>query len=108
MIFWSCFRGVRTLKIEFSPRREPNFHFFAKFDFSSILGSILESFWDPSSQLYSFLEVQRVSKKVFEKGMKKRCERKELSEQCFLGGPLRDQILSDFLVLFQGGPDTEN
>ena len=28
--------------------------------------------------------------------------RKELSEQCFLGGPLRDQILSDFLVLFQG------
>ena len=34
--------------------------------------------------------------------------RKELSEQCFLGGPLRDHFLTDFLVLFQGGPDTKN
>ena len=34
--------------------------------------------------------------------------RKELSERCFFGGPLRDHFLSDFLVLFQGGPDTEN
>ena len=76
MIFWSCFRGVWTAKIELSPRRELNFHFFTKFDFSLILGSILESFWGPSSQLYSFLEAQRVSKKVFERSMKKRCEKK--------------------------------
>ena len=58
MIFWSCFRGVRTLKIELSPKRELNFHFFAKFDFSLTLASILEPFWGPSSPLYSFLEVQ--------------------------------------------------
>ena len=80
MIFWSCFRGSRTPKIELSLKRELNFHFFAKFDFSSILGSILESFWGPSSQLYSFLEAQRVSKKVFERSMKKRCEKKAASD----------------------------
>ena len=80
MIFWSCFRGVRTAKIELSPRRELNFHFFTKFDFSLILGSILESFWGPSSQLYSFLEAQRVSKKVFERSMKKRCEKIHASD----------------------------
>ena len=79
MIFWSCFRGSRTPKIELSLKRELNFHFFAKFDFSSILGSILESFWGPSSQLYSFLEVQRVSKRVFERSMKKGCEKKAAS-----------------------------
>ena len=75
MIFWSCFRGSRTAKIELSLGRELNFHFFAKFDFSLILGSILESFLGPSSQLYSFLEAKRVSKKVFERSMKKRCEK---------------------------------
>ena len=76
MIFLSCFRGSRTPKIELSLKRELNFHFFTKFDFSSIWGPILESFWGPSSQLYSFLEAQRVSKKVFERSMKKRCEKK--------------------------------
>ena len=80
MIFWSCFRGSRTAKIELSPRRELNFHFFAKFDFSLILDSILESFWGPSSQLYSFLEVQGVSKKVFKRSIKKRCEKKAASD----------------------------
>ena len=33
-MLWSCFRGSRTAKIELSPRRELNFHFFAKFDSS--------------------------------------------------------------------------
>ena len=80
MILGSCFRGSRTPKIELSRRRELNFHFFAKFDFSSILGSILEPFWGPSSELYSFLEAQRVSKKVFERSMKKRCEKNHASD----------------------------
>ena len=64
------------MKVELSRRRELNFHFFTKFYFSLILDSILESFWGPSSQLYSFLGAQRVSKKVFERSMKKRCEKK--------------------------------
>ena len=80
MIFWSCFRGSRTPKIELSLKRELNFHFFTKFNFSSIWGSILESFWGPSSQLYSFLQAQRVSKKVFERSMKKRCGKKAASD----------------------------
>ena len=47
----------------------------------------MESFWGPSSQLYSFLEAQRVSKKVFERSMKKRCEKKAASD----AGDARDR-----------------
>ena len=92
VIFGSCSGGSPTANIELPLTREPHFHFFTKFDFSSILGSILESFWGPSSQLYSFLGAQRVSKKVFERNMKKRYEKSPASDASdatnWRGGPL--------------------
>ncbi len=48
-----------------SPESGFNFHFFAESGFVSILGSLLEVFWEESSSLYAFLVARGAQSVVF-------------------------------------------
>ena len=63
------------MKVRLSLESGFNFHFFAEDRFFVILGSLLESFWEPSSSLYSFL-VARGAKTGSQKRGQKSIEKK--------------------------------